>query len=165
MANNRKETNSFEIHADNFGHNLVRWRVAIIKRKALHRKTVRTFSLIRVRITFGDAVSKKRSELFMDGNTENVSTIDGFSKRIFGRNFAIFRQPPLAIMKNIFTLPFALSVWITTFAMLFVFAVVLIFLAWTSNRLKGKKTDYSTAFDTVTVVLGAVCQQGEQRKR
>jgi len=90
-----------------------------------------------------------------------VKTVTIF-KRVSARTLAIFRQPPLSSVNNIFTLPFALNVWIMMIAMLFVFTVALIFLTWTTNRLKGEKTQLSTAFDTVTMVLGAICQQGKE---
>lgn len=78
----------------------------------------------------------------------------------FCRTIAVFKQPPLSSVNNIFTLPFAYSVWIMMFTMIFIFTVALIFLIWMSNNLKGEKTQLAILLDTVTLVIGAICQQG-----
>lgn len=44
--------------------------------------------------------------------------------------------------------------------MLLTYILALIFLIWMSNILNGQKTQISTSLDTVTMVLGAICQQG-----
>lgn len=79
----------------------------------------------------------------------------------FCRTIAIYRQPPLSSVNNIFTLPFALNVWIAMVVIMIAFSVALMFLMWTSNRLRGENTPLSTTLDTVTLVLGAICQQGK----
>lgn len=72
----------------------------------------------------------------------------------------IFKQPPLSSVKNIFLLPFTRGVWIVMIVMLLTYILALIFLIWMSNILNGQKTQISTSLDTVTMVLGAICQQG-----
>lgn len=81
-------------------------------------------------------------------------------KLVYRRTIVIFRNPPISSINNIFTLPFALSVWTVVLMMILVFTVALIGLTWTSNHLRGKNTQLVTILDTVTMVLGAICQQG-----
>lgn len=80
---------------------------------------------------------------------------------LFHRTTAIFRQPPLSSVNNIFTLPFALSIWILLIIMSILFAVTLAFFIWILNELNGRKNRFSTTLDTITIVLGAMCQQGK----
>ncbi|VVC30077.1 Ionotropic glutamate receptor [Cinara cedri] len=76
------------------------------------------------------------------------------------RTVAIFKQPPLSAAKNIFTLPFGIGVWTVMLAMMFLFTMALILVTWSANQKNGKPTALSTALDAVTMVLGAICQQG-----
>lgn len=78
----------------------------------------------------------------------------------FPRTTVLFRKPPISSINNIFTLPFALGVWTVVFVMILLFTAALIGFTWTSNQLRGKNTQFSTVMDTATMVLGAICQQG-----
>lgn len=81
------------------------------------------------------------------------------------RTVAIYKQPPLSSVNNIFTLPFVPNVWIVMFIIMLVFAVTLIFLIWMSNWLHGVKMKLSIALDTVTLVFAAICQQGTYKNK
>ncbi|CAH1738065.1 unnamed protein product [Aphis gossypii] len=76
------------------------------------------------------------------------------------RTVAIYKQPPLSSVNNIFTLPFVPNVWIVLLIVMSVFAVTLVFLIWISNWLHGVEMKLSFALDTVTLVFAAICQQG-----
>uniref|UniRef100_A0A2S2P2H2 Ionotropic glutamate receptor C-terminal domain-containing protein n=1 Tax=Schizaphis graminum TaxID=13262 RepID=A0A2S2P2H2_SCHGA len=76
------------------------------------------------------------------------------------RTVAIYKQPPLSSVNNIFTLPFVPNVWKVMFVVMSAFAVALIFLTWTSNWLHGIEMKFSIVLDTVILVFAAICQQG-----
>lgn len=57
-------------------------------------------------------------------------------------------------------MPFSLGVWIVMIIMVFIFTAALLVLTWTFDSLNGTGAQYSTVLDTITMVLGAVCQQG-----
>jgi len=81
------------------------------------------------------------------------------------RTVAIYKQPPLSSVNNIFTLPFVPNLWIVMFVVMSVFAVALIFLTWTSNWLHGIEMKFSIALDTVILVFAAICQQGTYKNQ
>ncbi|XP_022170942.1 uncharacterized protein LOC111034171 [Myzus persicae] len=88
-------------------------------------------------------------------------TVGTFVARLYvHRTVAIYKQPPLSSVNNVFTLPFVLNVWIVMLVVMSIFIVTLIFIIWTSNWLRGVETRLSIALDTVTLVLAAICQQG-----
>lgn len=91
-------------------------------------------------------------------------TVITVEKNFFCRTTAIYRRPPVSSVNNIFTLPFVLSVWIVLIFSSFTFTVTITFLTWALNKFKARKTRLSDALDTITMVLGAICQQGEPQK-
>ncbi|THK32890.1 ionotropic receptor 75a [Diachasma alloeum] len=82
----------------------------------------------------------------------------------------LFRRPPLSYVSNIFTLPFARSVWIAIVAFLTIsFGFLYITMKWEwekmqaiplESRLGGDLEGKPTVTDNLLVLLGAIFQQG-----
>jgi len=77
------------------------------------------------------------------------------------RTTAIFRQPSLSSVHNILLLPFTVGVWLGVCATLCVFVLILVFLMRVNNYLVEKKYGTLNIPEIVTLVHGAICQQGE----
>lgn len=77
------------------------------------------------------------------------------------RTTALFRQPLLSSVYNIQLLPFAFDVWLVISVMIFVFIVVLFFFTIVNNYLIEKKKITPNIEEIITLVHGALCQQGK----
>jgi len=73
---------------------------------------------------------------------------------------ALFKQPPLSSTHNICLLPFKFEVWMVTFFTLLIFVVLFVILSHVTKKFKKNDEDSLTVLDSVTIVHGAICQQG-----
>jgi len=73
----------------------------------------------------------------------------------------MFRQPSLSSVHNILLLPFTSDVWIGICATLCVFVFTLMLLMRVNNYLEEKKYGTLNVPEIVTLVHGAICQQGK----
>lgn len=80
-------------------------------------------------------------------------------KIFFYRSAVLFRQPPLSSVKNIYTLPYSISVWISC-GILFILIILTLFLELKLNK-NRTLDDWNDIFDIITLVLGSICQQGK----
>lgn len=76
------------------------------------------------------------------------------------RPAVLFKQPPLSSVRNICILPFKFEVWMMTFFTLLGFTVLIVFLARTTKQYRKNDEETLTVLDSVTIVHGAICQQG-----
>eukprot|EP00102_Acyrthosiphon_pisum_P025866 XP_016663076.1 PREDICTED: glutamate receptor ionotropic, delta-1-like [Acyrthosiphon pisum] len=91
---------------------------------------------------------------------DRMSVIDFTVGTIALRTTAIFRQPSLSSVHNILLLPFTFDVWLGICATLCAFVLTLVFLMRVNNYFAEKKYDTLNVLEIVTLVHGAICQQG-----
>ncbi|XP_026805088.1 uncharacterized protein LOC113548417 [Rhopalosiphum maidis] len=91
---------------------------------------------------------------------DRMSVIDFTVGTVALRTTAIFRQPSLSSVHNILLLPFTSDVWISVCATFCVFVITLIFLIRVNNYFEEKKYSTLNVPEIVTLVHGAICQQG-----
>ncbi|GLV31404.1 Ionotropic receptor 75d [Carabus blaptoides fortunei] len=76
----------------------------------------------------------------------------------------VFRQPPLSYVTNVFTLPFTRAVWISSFLLIGLAAVLLyttVFWEWHQPNLEESSNAMDKSFsDAVMLTIAAVAQQG-----
>ncbi|XP_050060032.1 glutamate receptor ionotropic, kainate glr-3-like [Aphis gossypii] len=92
--------------------------------------------------------------------TDRMSVIDFAVGIVELRTAAMFRQPSLSSVHNILLLPFTTDVWIGVCATFCVFVFTLMFLMRVNNYLGEKKYGSLNVPEIVTLVHGAICQQG-----
>ncbi|CAH1738067.1 unnamed protein product [Aphis gossypii] len=92
--------------------------------------------------------------------TDRMSVIDFAVGIVELRTAAMFRQPSLSSVHNILLLPFTTDVWIGICATFCVFVFTLMFLMRVNNYLGEKKYGSLNVPEIVTLVHGAICQQG-----
>ncbi|XP_050546129.1 uncharacterized protein LOC126908258 [Daktulosphaira vitifoliae] len=76
---------------------------------------------------------------------------------------AIFKQPPLSAVFNVFFLPFNFTTWIAILLLLMLFTIAIVFFFRITTMIKNIGPHSSlmmTTLDTGMLVLGAICQQG-----
>lgn len=79
----------------------------------------------------------------------------------FNRTTALFRQPSLSSVNNILLLPFSVELWLILLLFFFIFIFIIVLLTRTNNKLKNQR-EYSTSIqEIITLVQGAICQQGK----
>lgn len=78
----------------------------------------------------------------------------------FYRPAALFKQPPLSSIHNICVMPFSYEVWMVIFFTFFAFVVLIIFITRITKHYKKDDEETLTILDSVTIVHGAICQQG-----
>lgn len=76
------------------------------------------------------------------------------------RPAALFKQPPLSSVHNICILPFKFEVWMVTLFTFIGFTILIAFLSRTTRRFKKDEKESLNVLDSVTIVHGAICQQG-----
>ncbi|XP_075217905.1 glutamate receptor ionotropic, kainate glr-3-like [Lycorma delicatula] len=88
---------------------------------------------------------------------DRLDIIDFTAENFALKTAVLFRQPPLSSLKNIYTLPFSTSVWISCGVL-----CILIILIWILEFKLGKKhsRDWSNPLDILTLVSGSIFQQG-----
>ncbi|CAI6365967.1 unnamed protein product [Macrosiphum euphorbiae] len=91
---------------------------------------------------------------------DRMSVIDFTVGTIALRTTAIFRQPSLSSVHNILLLPFTFDVWLGICATLCAFVLTLVFLMRVNNYFAEKKYATLNIPEIVTLVHGAICQQG-----
>lgn len=73
------------------------------------------------------------------------------------RSKFIFRQPKLSYVTNVFTLPFHWSVWLSSVALIFLIALVLLAAFKWEDRTHSQP--YTSCTDVLLLAFGAFCQQ------
>ena len=87
---------------------------------------------------------------------------------LFSRGGFIFREPPLSHVRNLFTLPFHQSVWLTLIALLVIILVLLVVTTNWERKKYSVENDYlisspTPIIDNILLVIGAISQQGNIR--
>ncbi|XP_059612722.1 uncharacterized protein LOC132259188 [Phlebotomus argentipes] len=89
---------------------------------------------------------------------DRMKLVEYITESYILRSPLMFRQPSLASVSNIFTLPFGLDVW-WSFIVLIIVLILLQVLIITTPMMRN---EYSL-LDSISFVLGAICQQGFDR--
>ncbi|VVC30079.1 Ionotropic glutamate receptor [Cinara cedri] len=91
---------------------------------------------------------------------DRMTVIDYTVGTFYREPSALFKQPPLSSVRNICVLPFKFEVWMAMLITLVGFTVLIIFLAWMTQRFEKNGDEALTILDSVIIVHGAICQQG-----
>lgn len=78
----------------------------------------------------------------------------------FYRPAALFKQPPLSSVRNVCILPFTYEVWMVILFTFLGFVILIIFITRITKRFKKDDEETLNILDSVTIVHGAICQQG-----
>lgn len=86
--------------------------------------------------------------------SERMEVVDYTIVTLIIKSSIIFKQPPLSVVSNIFELPFSIGVWLSCFGFVIIYWLALmIFRAIT-------KTEPFTPMESLTFIIGTMCQQG-----
>lgn len=118
------------------------------------------FQLLINILTFGHCILIKGIILL---GSINHSFIPDPTFQFHGRTAIIFRQPTLASVTNIFTLPFSTAVWLCCVFFSFITLVTLAVQLRVTFK-HGVEQDLTevTYSELFTFILGALCQQGKR---
>lgn len=86
---------------------------------------------------------------------DRIPLVDFMAETFRVRAGLMFRQPPLSAVANIFAMPFAEDVWLSVFALILLTIAVF----WAEVHFSPHRHEL-VAWDSVTFVWGAMCQQG-----
>lgn len=84
------------------------------------------------------------------------------------RTAVLFRQPSKSSVTNVYLLPFSLGVWkATALSSLLALLMFIVQTQWwnshSDNHKQNTAGDHINVMDCMTFVIGALCQQGEDR--
>ncbi|XP_055529432.1 uncharacterized protein LOC129721183 [Wyeomyia smithii] len=86
--------------------------------------------------------------------SERMEVVDYTIVTLIIKSSIIFKQPPLSVVSNIFKLPFSVGVWLCCLGFVVIYWLTLIaFRAIT-------KTEPFTPLESLTFIIGTMCQQG-----
>ncbi|XP_025422107.1 glutamate receptor 2-like [Sipha flava] len=91
---------------------------------------------------------------------DRMMVIDYTIGTFYREQGALFKQPPLSSVRNICVLPFKTEVWMMTFFTFLAFTGLIVFLSRVTKKFKNTDDETLTVLDSVTIVHGAICQQG-----
>lgn len=91
---------------------------------------------------------------------DRMSVIDYTVGTFYRQGAALFKQPPLSSVHNICILPFKFEVWMVTLFTFIGFTILIAFLSRTTRTFKKDDEETLNVLDSVTIVHGAICQQG-----
>ncbi|XP_029347273.1 glutamate receptor ionotropic, delta-1-like [Acyrthosiphon pisum] len=91
---------------------------------------------------------------------DRMTVIDYTVGTFYRQAAALFKQPPLSSVHNICILPFKFEVWMVTLFTFIGFTILIAFLSRMTRRLKKDEEETLNVLDSVTIVHGAICQQG-----
>ncbi|CAH1738068.1 unnamed protein product [Aphis gossypii] len=91
---------------------------------------------------------------------DRMNAIDYTVGTFYRQPAALFKQPPLSSVHNICILPFKFEVWMVTLFTFIGFTILIAFLSRTTRRFKKDEKESLNVLDSVTIVHGAICQQG-----
>ncbi|XP_058827986.1 glutamate receptor ionotropic, kainate glr-3-like [Topomyia yanbarensis] len=86
--------------------------------------------------------------------SERMEVVDYTIVTLLIETSIIFKQPPLSVVSNIFELPFSVGVWLSCFAFVFIYWLALMFFRIVT------KTEPFTPMESLTFIIGTMCQQG-----
>ncbi|XP_050546126.1 uncharacterized protein LOC126908256 [Daktulosphaira vitifoliae] len=91
---------------------------------------------------------------------DRMNVIDYTLGTVDVRSSALFKQPPLSSINNIFVLPFDSEVWIAILITFISFIIIIVVLTFITDRLSPVKTTSLSILETILIVYGSICQQG-----
>uniref|UniRef100_A0A2S2NTB4 Glutamate receptor delta-1 subunit n=1 Tax=Schizaphis graminum TaxID=13262 RepID=A0A2S2NTB4_SCHGA len=91
---------------------------------------------------------------------DRMTAIDYTVGTFYRQPAALFKQPPLSSVHNICILPFKFEVWMVTLFTFIGFTILIAFLSRTTRAFKKDEKETLNVLDSVTIVHGAICQQG-----
>ncbi|XP_050421371.1 uncharacterized protein LOC126833853 [Adelges cooleyi] len=92
--------------------------------------------------------------------SDRMTVVDYTVGTFYRQPAALYKQPSLSSVYNICVLPFNFEVWLVTFFTFLGFTIVILCLNRTSKIVRHDEIESITILDSVTLVHGAICQQG-----